>query len=348
MFTDTFTEIFRAGKQTDSKGDTFEWSIEDLDQIIANHGDASNSAPIVIGHPKTNDPAWGWTAELKRVGNVLLAKFRDVAPEFEALVKEGRYRNRSVSLAKTDSGWMLRHVGFLGAVPPAIKGLKPIFNASDDACIFEFNCEKEYADMPPEVKDKANGEAEAKTVKAQEDKTDPKNFNEKIIESKEFRDYVQAQIELARTEATKATEREIAALKARLASQERAAMFAENKQLLDALVGQGKLIPAQVTGLSEFMVDLREAEGSRTFEFSSTDGKQEKSSPSVFFKQFLEKLPQQVQLGRSNQFGQENDVATSVMQQAKMISDYVEAQGKAGRIISFSTAKSELSGQGKI
>ncbi|WP_080612362.1 hypothetical protein [Shewanella xiamenensis] len=131
-------EIFRAGTQTDSKGRKRTFTQDELDSIIANHS-ADDPAPIVIGHPKENAPAYGWTAGLRRVGDTLLAQFSDVVPEFAAACKKRLYRKRSVSIEPTeDGGWRLNHVGFLGAAAPAVKGLKDMaFSVSDDAYEFE-------------------------------------------------------------------------------------------------------------------------------------------------------------------------------------------------------------------
>lgn len=131
-----FVEVFRAGTHTDSQGNKQSWTTADLDQMVANH----QPTPIVIGHPKTNHPAYGWTEQLQRVGNVLQAKFTQVEPQFSKLVEDGRFKNRSVRIVKTDKGLALGHVGFLGAVPPAIEGLAPIeFNQSGESFDFEFD-----------------------------------------------------------------------------------------------------------------------------------------------------------------------------------------------------------------
>lgn len=128
-----WVEVFRAGKHKDSKGRACEFTTGDLDQIIANA--AAEPAPAVLGHPKHNAPAYAWTSGLKRDGDMLFAKFSDINADFEAGVKSGAYRNRSVSIYKDgDAGWKLRHVGWLGAEPPAITGLKPVeFSAVVDA-----------------------------------------------------------------------------------------------------------------------------------------------------------------------------------------------------------------------
>jgi hypothetical protein len=52
--------------------------------------------------------------QLKRVGESLMAKHRQVQPEFSEMVKSGLYKKRSASFYPDGS---LRHIGFLGAQP---------------------------------------------------------------------------------------------------------------------------------------------------------------------------------------------------------------------------------------
>jgi hypothetical protein len=114
-------EIFKAGTHTDSNGQTREWTEKDLQEIASLYNPALHEAPVVIGHPETDSPAYGWVESLKAEGGKLLAKLKDIAPEFKNWVKRGLYKKVSVALYP-DLG--LRHIGFLGATPPAIKGLK--------------------------------------------------------------------------------------------------------------------------------------------------------------------------------------------------------------------------------
>lgn len=124
-------EVFRAGTHTDSKGKGCTFTTGDLDQMVANV--SLGKPPAVLGHPEHNDPAYGW-GELKRDGESLFARFDDVNPAFEAGVKTGAYRNRSVSVIKDKQhGWRVRHIGWLGAAPPAIDGLKPVSFTADEA-----------------------------------------------------------------------------------------------------------------------------------------------------------------------------------------------------------------------
>jgi hypothetical protein len=69
-------EIFKAGTHQDSAGNERTWSEEDLDTIVSKYNPAEHEAPIVIGHPTDNAPAWGWVEGLKREGTRLYAKAR--------------------------------------------------------------------------------------------------------------------------------------------------------------------------------------------------------------------------------------------------------------------------------
>jgi hypothetical protein len=80
----------------------------------------------VIGHPEHDAPAFGWVAALRRAGDTLQAKLRQVAPQLEALVGQGQFKKRSVAFYRTATGLALRHLGFLGAMPPEVKGLRDL------------------------------------------------------------------------------------------------------------------------------------------------------------------------------------------------------------------------------
>jgi hypothetical protein len=138
--------IFRAGTHTSRSGQTVTVSRADLEQIAQAYDPSTADAPLVVGHPKVEDPRYGRVARLEVVGDQLVA-YPDpasVAPEFAAAVNAGHWPHVSASLwppkAKNSprpDGWYLRHVGFLGAHPPAIPGLGTVsFAADDDALEF--------------------------------------------------------------------------------------------------------------------------------------------------------------------------------------------------------------------
>jgi hypothetical protein len=113
-------EIFRAGKQTDSAGNSKEWTVADLDKIASSYDPSFHEAPVCIGHPKENAPAWAWIKTVTREGNSLFAEIGDEAPEFSEWLEKKRYKKRSISLYPD---FKVRHLAFLGAQAPAVKGL---------------------------------------------------------------------------------------------------------------------------------------------------------------------------------------------------------------------------------
>ena len=118
--TDWF-DVFRCGTHLDHSGKWRTFTESDIDKAIASY--QSDSAPIVVGHPTLNAPAFGWIQQFRRQGPTLQARASRVADEFADLVKRGLYKNRSISF---NSDGTFRHVGFLGAAAPAVKGLEDI------------------------------------------------------------------------------------------------------------------------------------------------------------------------------------------------------------------------------
>jgi hypothetical protein len=69
-------EIFRSGERISADGSR--WNITDADvQRAAEVYDPKlHEAPIVIGHPAMNAPAYGWVPKLAADGGSLNAEFR--------------------------------------------------------------------------------------------------------------------------------------------------------------------------------------------------------------------------------------------------------------------------------
>jgi len=131
-------EIFKGGRQTDSQGVEHDGNAL-IDKAVATFNASRHEPPAVIGHPAHDAPAYGWVEGLRkdvRNGTAFLsAKFKQVVPEFEEMVKSGRFKKRSAAFYPDGS---LRHVGFLGATPPAVKGLAEVAFGEGDATVFEF------------------------------------------------------------------------------------------------------------------------------------------------------------------------------------------------------------------
>lgn len=88
-------------------------------------------------------PAYAWVKGLQLDGDVLKAELDQVHPEFAEMVTDGRFKKVSASFYLANSpdnpkqgSLYLRHVGFLGAMPPAVKGLRnPEFSESEQGIV---------------------------------------------------------------------------------------------------------------------------------------------------------------------------------------------------------------------
>ena len=139
-------EIFKAGKRPDANGVEVEITTEDLQQAVNAYNVNFHESPAVIGHPKHNAPAYGWVKRLELDGDVLKAEFDQIDPEFAEMVEKGRFKKISASFYLANSpnnpcpgNLYLRHVGFLGAMPPAVKGLRNPEFADNEQGVVDFS-----------------------------------------------------------------------------------------------------------------------------------------------------------------------------------------------------------------
>lgn len=149
-------EIFRAGEHKPMNGQTFLFSNSMLNDVVASYNAEKHHAPVVIGHPRTDAPAYGWVSGLRVEGDRLVADFSDIDPQFADLVKAKRYRKISSSFYKPDAQnspspgkWSLKHVGFLGAAAPAVTGLKEASFSNHESGVVAFG-EDDIHGLPAE------------------------------------------------------------------------------------------------------------------------------------------------------------------------------------------------------
>lgn len=122
--------IFKPGTWTAMSGERIAFSAQDLAECASAFDPALSRAPLVIGHPATDDPAQGWTQALSANERGLFASPHQVDPAFAEAVNTGRFGAVSAMFYRpTDASnpkpgvWYLRHIGFLGGAAPAVKGL---------------------------------------------------------------------------------------------------------------------------------------------------------------------------------------------------------------------------------
>lgn len=156
-------ECFKVGVLTDSEGNTRTWTEDDLKKIVSIYNDKakdneSYQVPLVKGHPDTDAPAYGWVRELRynEAAKIMEAL---IAPSSEFVEEIRGEAYKKVSIALYDD-LMLRHIGFLGAVAPAVKGLDPV-KFSSAMKYAEYDFEEPIAN-PAAVDYKVQAEARAK------------------------------------------------------------------------------------------------------------------------------------------------------------------------------------------
>lgn len=135
-------EIFASGQHKAVDGKAWAFDGAALDQIVQSYDYAANPAPVVVGHPTLDAPAYGWVKGVAREGDKIVADLDQVEPAFAEAVKAGRYKRVSASFYPPDhagnptpGSWHLKHVGFLGAAAPAVRGVRPVaFAAEQEGC----------------------------------------------------------------------------------------------------------------------------------------------------------------------------------------------------------------------
>lgn len=174
-------EVFKIGTHKSDKGITKDYSIDDLNFIAKSYNPEEDEAPIVVGHPVDNSPAYGWVSSLEVTPDgTLVADAPDekLQSDFLTAVKEGRYKKRSISL--TPDG-KLRHIGFLGGAAPAVKGLADIQFSQPSSTVIEFDLVEE--DKTPES-NAENQSLDSISVKIDELKKSLSDLNQSFSDNK--------------------------------------------------------------------------------------------------------------------------------------------------------------------
>ena len=328
---DGWMDVFRTGEHTDSSGDKRTWNEAELDSMAASH-DTADPVPVVVGHPETDAPAYGWVDKVRRVGDRLQAKLKDIDPGFRALAESGRYGPRSVALDKSDDGWRLRHLGFLGAAAPAVSGLSPSqFTArfsGPAAHVYEFADDAQFAS--PETQ-RWGFRALARFMRRFRERTIEKDGMEAADavapewdieavadagEPDETPQFTAAPVLPApgpktheeEDDMSQETEQQQAALSAEQAKlDERKAAFAKREVKfalkerrreamteLESHVAAGRVLPGEREGLAAFMAALPEGETTFTFSAGGDAGGEVTKTPRAYFSELIARFPKRI------------------------------------------------------
>jgi hypothetical protein len=270
-------EVFRAGSQTDSSGHTKEWTEKDLDTIVDKFNELGDDIPATIGHPESDTaPAFGWFKKVIRKGDTLLAELSDVVEEFGEMLKKKMFKNRSIALRPDLS---LRHIAFLGAAAPAVKGLEDFaFKAKDDFTLYEFEEAQEEKTILEKIKllfkelsekknfkqpeDDMSKELEEKIANLEKESTETKNAFAEFKKDAEAKEAKFA--EDLKTEKKRADEAE-----AKIATSLKDAKKKEFSDWFDGQVEEGNEIPANK---SMVLAQMEALDGQEALTFGEGDG----------------------------------------------------------------------------
>lgn len=316
--------FFRPGRYQPLSGAPLEFSESDLAAAAAAYDPILSQAPIVVGHPKLDAPAYGWVRAVRREGADLYADTDQVEAQFAELVREGRFKRVSASWYPPHHPknpkpgvYYLKHIGFLGATPPAVPGLKPVEFADDADCLtVEFAGEyddrvnaslwrrmrewligrfgQDTADqvipsyqvetLEEAARDEQQAEAAPIPQYAQgDDMSDAEKARLAALEAENAR--LKAEADALKSQSAEFADREAA-----LAAREAQARQAEIAEFAETLVKAGRVLPRDKAGLVAYLVG---ADESSAIEFADGDTTIKKPA-NEWLRNFLAALPVQV------------------------------------------------------
>lgn len=276
-------EIFQTGTHTSEDGTKWEFPNSVVQQFVDNYDPAIFSAPLVVGHPTLEAPAYGWAEKLQLVNGKVEMSTQDVEPAFAALVNNKRFPKVSASFfppehpANPKPGeWYLRHVGFLGAAAPAIPGLKPAsFSAVSDGLVtINFAATKQAPPTPNPTTQQKVATMTEEELKAQAEKL-----------KQQTADFAAQQSDFEKKAA------ELAAREQGLADKEAAAKKSEVANFAAELAESGKILPREQAGIEALLAGLPETQA---VSFAAADGTKTEQSAPKFLREFLNGLPKRV------------------------------------------------------
>ena len=348
----TRLHILKAGTFTDMHGQRVRFTPADLAALAAGYDPALQRAPLVVGHPQHNSPAWGWIKGLVAQGDDLEAEVEQLDPAFVAAVRAGRYATRSASLYPPGhagnpkpGAWYLRHLGFLGGQPPAVKGLRGADLADGDdpaLCLLTLAAAdpaNPIADHPAAGVDPRDPDPVTASLTPPEDPLMPDHAPAAPAAATPDPAALTALSEELATKAADLAAREasLAAREQAAATQAEALRRTELTAFCDELASQARLRPADVKPLVALLASLP---ADAALDFAAPDDAATALPPAAFLRRFLGELPPLVALGEiaTGERARPGPVPTSDASVARRAQAYKARQDAAGHPISFTEA----------
>ena len=309
--------IFRPGTFTDMHGGEYTFSEADVQASADAYDPKVFQAPLVVGHPKMNAPAFGWVTGVEFTDDALIAENDEVAPEFAEAVSAGHYKKVSASFfpptAKNNpvpGVYYLKHVGFLGGAAPAVSGLgtvtDPAFAQAEEDVVIEFSDADADANIVARILrnlreyfiDKEGLEEADKIIpgweidwlveEAGRDDTQPAFAQPQLGDPAEPKPKeTDMSKDALSADDLAARQKELDDKEAAFAEREAKVIGAENEAFVEDLIGKGQILPAEKEDVLSFMAKL----GSDEVAFADGD----KTSPLAAYKDQLSKRPKVVE-----------------------------------------------------
>ena len=359
-------QIFRPGRHVAMNGAALDFSESDLQASANAYDPAKHEAPIVVGHPKADAPAYGWINKLAFAEGGIEAEPHQVNADFAELVAGGAFKKVSASFYAPESPqnpvpgvYYLRHVGFLGAQPPAVKGLRSPEFAEGEEGVIEFGDWDDrtnaglwralrdwlLAKFGQEEADRAVAPWSVSSLESAAAQPEP----EATPPAHAFSDPPNQETVVVTPEQKAALEAENAQLKEQLAqaaARDKAAQatvrHGEHAAFAETLIKAGKLLPAQQGFVVSFMDHIAADAG--VIEFGEGDARQSKTGLDGF-KAFLEGQPKVVDFQeRAGNIRPAVDLADPTAIHAKAV-EFMETQAKAGRSVDIAAAVAHVTAQ---
>ena len=341
-------EVFRTGTFTPMSGVAISYGADDLENIVSNYDFDTAPAPIVVGHPKTDTPAFGWITgfEYDKDADRLFADLDQIDPTFASQVNAGQFKKVSMSFFKPDApnnpapgNWYPKHLGFLGATAPAVSGLKNASFAGDEdetltfvasfgesgfedtskllRGLRDFLIEKFGLEVADDVLPSYRLDWLADTsLDTKPDASPLSSYSEPTLEEPDMSEQERAALEKDR--------QKLKADQAAFADKQKADRAKDNAAFADQLVSEGKLLPASKDKVVAFLGELPTDQ-----DFSFSEGG-DATTLADAFKSILADQPKAVEFGATNVADDLNETTSSFAADGKQVAtDQLAIDAKA-------------------
>lgn len=352
----TFIPVFKPGTHTAVDGRTITFTLENCIDLAESYDPSVSEAPAVIGHPKLTAPAYGWAKRFQIKDGLVYVELDQVNPEFAEAFNSGAYKKRSLSIYLPESPgnpkpghYYARHIGFLGAAAPAIKGLPDVSFADSDgeqgAIEFAMPFDEDFLLMFSNLREYLIEKDGIEKADQLLPKWQLEYLAEQVVQNRKENEMPQPNnIDFVEQQAAiEAKNAELAKREQALLEKEQKNQRAEFAAFADELVKNGKLLPVHKTTVVEVFMSL----GNEPISFAEGDTTVN-SSPADLIKKVLSERPAFMNFSEKSAANDEGKIDTQDPKAiAAAAAAYQKEQADKGNAISISQAVAHVTKEKK-